>query len=109
MQELRGGENPACGLPMGWVKWSQEAGPFGTHLIQGDLNFQAHEIGNQTSQRLSGLLAGRCLLWQHGCPAAGAAVRLLCGMPSCKKEQLMLSKAATKKLHSQWGVLQNSN
>lgn len=94
---------------MGWDEWSQGAGPFGTQLIQGDLNFQAHKMGNQLCQRLSRLLAERCLLWQHGCPAAGAGARLLSGMPSCKKEQLMLSKEATKKPHSQWGVLQNSN
>lgn len=66
-------------------------------------------MGKQLSQRQSGLLAGRCLLWQHGCPAAWAGVQLLRGMPSCKKEQLMLSEAVTKQPHSQWGVLQNSN
>lgn len=100
MQELRAGENPACGLSMGWKEWSQGAGPFGTHLIQGDLNFQAHQMGNQPSQRLSGLLAGRCLLWQHSCPAAESGMWLLHRMPSCKKERLMLSKVATKKPHS---------
>jgi len=55
------------------------------------------------------LLAGRCLLWQHVCPAAGVGTQLLHRLPSCKKEQLMLSKVATKKPHSQRGVLQNSN
>lgn len=93
---------------MGWEERSQGAGPFGPHLVQAAPNFKAHEMGKQPFQSLSSLLAGR-LLWQHGCPAAGAGARLLRGMPGGKKEQLMLSRVATKKPHSQRGVLQNSD
>lgn len=55
---------------MGWEERSRGAGLFGTHLSQGDLNFQAHEMGNQLSQQVSRLLAGRCFLWQHSSTAA---------------------------------------
>lgn len=103
------GECPACRLQMGWEERFQGAGAFGPHLTQGAPNFKAHEVGKQLSQSLPRLLAGRSLLWQHGCPAAGAATQLLCGVPSGKKEQLMLSRATTKKPHSQQGVLQNSD
>lgn len=87
------GENGACGMLMGREERPEGASPFGTRLIQGDPNFQSHEMGTQLSQRLPRLLAGTEM------PSLAARLPSCPGrhrMPGCKKEQLMLSEAATK-------------
>lgn len=83
---------------------SKGAGPSGTSLTQGDLNFQGHGMGKVLSQRLPGLLAG------SSCSGSAAAqlLGLLHRVASVKKKQLMISNTATK-TPSQQVVLQNSN
>lgn len=94
---------------VGW-RWLDWLTPWGQHHPQ-CLNeeFPAHRIRKQLSLGLAELLAGRCHRWQHGCPAVGTDMRPSRGMPSHKKEQLMISKMCTKQPQSQQGTLQNSN
>lgn len=77
------------------------------HLFtQGGLNCQGHGMGKVLFQKVPGLWQG-ILALEVQLPSCWG--QLLHSVPSGKKEQLMLSKAATKSPQSQRGVLQNSN